>query len=483
MLKQLTDNLSPKKPDHANEADNEESVVGRVQTLQRTLKTHEDEQQEKTATLNKSVITNKWLRAKDVAVTQVHNVEHEHELQQRDDMLRKAHEEHAAEVAILRKEMLGHGHTVAESREEIARHKQSVRQLESRCDQLKKELGEAKKSASDDRFSNDKRIQQLDNQLAQVQVQLSAVVKKERHAQLYSQKLQHDALVTDTVLSEQLAPDVLRPIRQEVLRRMESNYNNATNHFIDSEGQDISCKKAPSAQFDKVHKMYNDVLEQKAAVVDQSRKLEMQLSVKGHELSQAGMREASLAKQLKQAEYQIEMMEPLSAGNAELKDELARTQHRAEAALNSERDEVKIKIMELEGALLRVKDESKSKYEHAVNETRIKEMKIAALQSELEVLHKASNQAQDTPFSKAIKNVITKQREDKNESVSKILKMHNARTPNSPERSDDTSVEQMYRDLLHENNTFKLQAAKLQTELDILKSYFPTYSAKAMRGE
>merc|ERR1711865_1022761 len=98
-------------------------------------------------------------------------------------------------------------------------------------------------------------------------------------------------------MGERLAPEVLGPIKTEVLTRMSKDYNDATNHFRDSAGNDV-MKGGSNAQFDRVHKMYTEVLEEKATAINQVRSQQQQLQVKDHELSQGQNRQAALGKQL-----------------------------------------------------------------------------------------------------------------------------------------------------------------------------------------
>ena len=445
------------------------------------IKEHEEEERATVAKLTKSAVGSKWMNAKNKSLVMKSNVDHERELQQSADALRAANQEHAQELDALRRDILTHADVMAQGREESSLLKTKLRKLENLKIELEKKLSQALNAASADRDAHDKLLSQVQEDLARAELQLGIVSKKDKQSQLCNQKLQHDALLTDTVLTEWLDPEVLGPIKTEVLTRMSKDYNDATHHFRDSAGNDV-MKGGSNAQFDRVHKMYTEVLEEKATAVNQARTQQQQLQGKDHELSQAKSREAALDKQLKQAAHELELLEQQATANGELKQELAHSRATAEKNLKVERQEVKLKVMELEGALLRVKEESKAKYHTAKNETQIKEMKISALQSELDVLHKACQETQDTTFSVAIKNVIAKQRQDKSASIEQIVKMHNVRTPNTPHRGSDTSVEDMYHDLTHENNTLKLQTGKLQAEIDILKSHFPTYSASTTGG-
>merc|ERR1711865_546428 len=126
-------------------------------------------------------------------------------------------------------------------------------------------------------------------------------------------------------MGERLAPEVLGPIKTEVLTRMSKDYNDATNHFRDSAGNDV-MKGGSNAQFDRVHKMYTEVLEEKATAINQVRSQQQQLQVKDHELSQGQNRQAALDKQLKQAAHEMELLEQQATANGELKQELSQSQ-------------------------------------------------------------------------------------------------------------------------------------------------------------
>eukprot|EP00656_Telonema_subtile_P046957 TRINITY_DN53664_c0_g1_i1.p1 TRINITY_DN53664_c0_g1~~TRINITY_DN53664_c0_g1_i1.p1 ORF type:complete len:320 (+),score=125.42 TRINITY_DN53664_c0_g1_i1:41-1000(+) len=209
--------------------------------------------------------------------------------------------------------------------------------------------------------------------------------------------------------------------------------------------------------------------EKKAVVQEQLLAMQAKDAHSVHSLSQAAAREASLEHNVsslsRQLERQVVETEHEITARLALKEELSQLKARLEAKLHAEREQSSAAVLKLESALAGSVEQRREECEALKNEVHVKEMKVSALQSELEVLYKASASMQESKFSSTVKQMIAQQRSQRACSLSKIVEMHNSRTPNTPRVGLDSSVEDMYRDLLTENTGLKSQITKLTHEL------------------
>lgn len=424
--------------------------------------------------------THSWfaqVHAKDLALI---DKEREHLLDQihaRDDMLKTAHSLHVEEMEKLRRDIVGISEQLAHGRTDLANEKHKRRQMESRNNKLQERIDEVKQQADAAENASSKQLNELNEKLAASENENSNLSKKEKQTQLQVQKLQHDTLLVDTVLTERIGRDDLRKIREEIMERMNQTYADVQ----EVKGEDVMLVpesqsptlggEATQCRFGYVQRMYNDVLEQKVLQEEQVHELTRQGELHAHELKQAAVREAAANNSIRNLERQLERktveVENEQTAYLALREELNHTKGRMGSKLRSERETLMVQMNELQGLLAKTEEDSRAKVEKLSNEVHVKEMKLAALQQELDLLTKATKDVQqDSAFSSAVKKVIAKQRGSKQKAMEHIIQMHNSRTPNTPRLDSETSsVEDMYRDLLEENNGLKSSISQLQQDL------------------
>jgi len=500
LLQSLSEAVNPKSHPHETDAKQSAADLAEVAEQCRTaVEQNQSEAQSAQANLNKTVIAQQWMHAKDKGIIKKREEECQDQLRIAEEVLQNAHNEHKVEVARLRKEITDCSQRKNDADKQLAVQKSKVRQLQNTLAEAEARQGHDEQAHLADQEASKAILREAQSQLNEQQQKYTALSTKEKQLALNYNTKEHQLLVMEAELADHVSPELLKTITAAVVNRMAK----------DSSG-DLTAMKGGGVGEDKqsgVQRMYSEALQLKAEADERAHHATNTLRLKTNDLEQAKYKQKQLDMKIALLEKENTQFQAQKEIEDSRYDEKVRELNQETASLKSKLQKMETtlsgQIAELSGALAREKEE----HEHEISkeqaatklaeyrkkavdveleaeqdnrkelEYRMQELEdttskeLEDVKSELDTKVKEVNQSEsqlskfkDSKISSAVKEVIKRQRAEKSASLEKIKKMHDTRQTSTP-RAEDTSVEDMYRDLLQEDIDNKVRIDKLTADL------------------
>jgi len=484
LLQSLSEAVNPKKLTENgvfDETDAKQSAADLAEVAEacRTaVEQNQSEAQSAQANLNKTVIAQQWMHAKDKGIIKKREEEFQDQLRIAEEVLQNAHNEHKVEAARLRKEITDCSQRKNNADKQLAVQKSKVRQLENKLAEATARQDQVEQAHLGDQEASKAILRSTQTQLNEQQQKYTALSTKEKQLELNYNTKQHQLLVMEAVLSDHVTPQLLKAITAAVMDRMAN----------DSSG-DLTAMKGGGGGEDKqgpVQRMYSEALQLKAEADERADRANDEVRAKDHELTQAILKKKELDMRIAYAEKENTQLKVQKEMEDSRYDDKVRVLNQETASLKSKSQKMETtlngQIAELRATLAREKEEYKhvlaeeqkatklSEYRKKAVDVQLQELQdrmheledsmskeLEDVKSELDTKVKEVNQSEsqlskfkDSKISSAVKEVIKRQRAEKSASLEKIKRMHDTRQTSTPQ-AEDTSVEEMYRDLLQEN--------------------------------